>query len=186
MLVIDYVLPFGDSCSNVAHWVHSIAGAVPLESATTAAVNEDQFATGTRRVVLTVNGPQIGVGCDDVIVVFGWKSGQIVSKDPRRLTEHRPVLDWRRDEDDGRLARLQEGKDQTERRIVVPFTPVTCDDDDRSESDPLPGQGRQWQVESVIVTAMALTIWRAGAEYGIEIGLRNILLWIAGIRVLFS
>ena len=169
MIVIDYVLPGRDSGADVAHWVHSIIGAVPLESATTAAVNEDQFATGTRRVVLTVNGPQIGVGCDDVIVVFGWKSGQIVSKDPRRLTEHRPVLDWRRDEDDGRLARLQEGKDQTERRIVVPFAPVTHDNDDRSESNPFPGQRRQWQDEGVVVASVALTVWGVGTEHGVEI-----------------
>ena len=175
MIVIYNVLPGSDSGSDVTHWIHSITDSVPLKSATTAAVNEDQLATRTRRVVLTVDGPQVSIGCDDVIVVFGWKSGQIVSKNSRRLTKHRPVFDWRRNEDDGRLARLQEGKNQTECRIVVPFTPVTCNNDDRSESNPLPGQRRQWQEEGVIVTAIALTVWSVGTEYGVQIRWRWLL-----------
>jgi len=178
VIVIDNVLPGRDSGAYITHRVHSIIGAIPLKCATTAAVNEDQFATGTRRVVLAMNRPQVSIRCDDVIIVFSWKSRQIVSKDPRRLTEHGATFDWRRDEDDGRLSRFQEGKNQTESRIVVPFAPITRNDDNRSESDPFPGQRRQWQEEGVVVASVALAVRSVGTKHRVEIR-RSLLLRMA-------
>ena len=88
--------------------------------------------------------PQIRIGGDDKVSIFAWELRQVCDEETSRLSQH-VAIDWIRvgeDCGDSVVTFIQILQNGGQNRVSQPLIFGPDDDDDGTESDPLPCQCR--------------------------------------------
>ena len=125
----------------MAHRNHSVGTVIRVPEITAAVtVDEGERMVVPRDVVRSPQGPQIRIGCYDVICILAGVILQVGKKNAGRLTDHHPVLRLRVEEDDVRLQLPKGVEDEGESRMIPPFLLRADNENNTLKANPLPGQ----------------------------------------------